>query len=288
LHRYSFEGGAGATLVADSVGNADGTAIGSAAFTGNGRLNLTGANGYVNFPNGLISGLTNVTLEAWVTWNGGSAWQRIFDFGSNSGGENNQGTGLTYIMLTPQSGSGPIRFAVTTNSSNAEAAIVGPSAFPIGQETHLAVTYDFVAGISALYLNGQIITNGVASVPLGGISDVNVWLGKSQWGDPYLNGQFNEFRIYNGVVSDSAIAASFAAGPDALIVPPPALSATISGNSVILSWPVNAPGFTLQSTTNLQPGATWTPILTAPVLQNGQHTVTVPISNTNLFFRLRQ
>lgn len=288
LHRYSFEGGAGATLVADSVGNADGTVVGTGAFTGYGRLNLTGVNGYVNFPNGLISGLTNVTLEAWLTWNGGSAWQRIFDFGSNSGGENNQGTGLTYIMLTPQSGPGPIRFAVTTNSSNAEAATVGPSAFPIGQETHLAVTYDFVAGTSALYLNGQIITNGAASVPLHGINDVNVWLGKSQWGDPYLNGQFDEFRIYNGIVSDVGIATSFASGPDALIAPLPPLKAVLSGNSVILSWPVNAPGFTLQSTTNLQPGAIWTSIPTPPLLQNGQHVLTLPISNTNLFFRLQQ
>ena len=112
-------------------------------------------------------------------------------------------------MLTPQSGPGPIRFAVTTNSSNAEVSLVGPAAFPIGQETHVVVTYDFIAGTSALYLNGQIVTNSIASVPLGGINDVNVWLGKSQWGDPYLNGQFDEFRIYNGIVSDSAIAASF-------------------------------------------------------------------------------
>jgi hypothetical protein len=66
------------------------------------------------------------------------------------------------------------------------------------------------------------------------------------------------------------------------------LKAVMSGNSVILSWPINAPGFTLQSTTNLQPGSTWTPIMTVPVLQNGQHVVTLPLSNTNLFFRLRQ
>jgi hypothetical protein len=152
----------------------------------------------------------------------------------------------------------------------------------------VAVSYDFVAGSASLFLNGQRMTNGAASVRLGGISDVNVWLGKSQWNDPYFNGQFDEFRIYNGVVSDSAIAASFAAGPDALIVPPPALKAVLSGNSVALSWPVNAPGFTVYSTTNIQPGTIWTPISTAPLLQNGQHMLTLPISNTNQFFRLQQ
>jgi hypothetical protein len=242
----------------------------------------------VNFPNGLISGQTNVTLEAWVTWNGGAAWQRIFDFGSSSAGENNQGTGLTYFMLTPQSGSGPMRFAITTNSSSGEAGIQGQGAFPIGQPTEVAVSYDFLAGSVVLYVNGQRITNGAASLPLNGINDVNVWLGRSQWTDPYFNGQFDEFRIYNGAVSDAGIAASFAAGPNALIAPPPSLNVTPSGNSVVLTWPLSAPGFTVECATNLQPGSVWTPLTTPPVLQNGQHVITVPLGNSNLFFRLEQ
>jgi glucose/arabinose dehydrogenase len=287
-HRYSFEGGPGTTLVADSIGNANGTSMGGATFTGNGQLNLSGSSAYVNLPNGLISGLTNVTLEAWVTWNGGAAWQRIFDFGSSSAGENNQGTGLTYFMLTPQSGSGLMRFAMTTNSSSGEAGLQGPGPFPIGQPTHVAVSYDFLAGTAVLYENGQRITNGSAVIPLSGINDVNVWLGKSQWADPYFNGQFDEFRIYNGAVSDAGIAASFAAGPNALTGPLPALNVAASGNSVVLSWPLSAPGFTVEYSTNLQSGSAWTPITTPPVLQNGQHVITVPLGNSNLFFRLQQ
>jgi len=154
-----------------------------------------------------------VTLEAWVTWNGGAAWQRIFDFGTNSAGENNQGTGLSYLALTPQSGGGLFRFTITTNSSAGQIPLDGPSALPVGQQVHVAVAYDFVASAVSLYLNGQRLTNGPASIPLNRINDVNVWLGKSQWLDPYFNGQFDEFRIYNGVVSDTAVAASFAAGP---------------------------------------------------------------------------
>ena len=288
-HRYSFEGGSDATFVADSVGNADGTVIGGAAFTGDGKLNLLGTSGYVNFPNALISGLTNITLEAWVTWNGGAPWQRIFDFGSNSAGENNQGTGLTYLALTPQSGGGLLRFAITTNSSAGEISLQGSGALPIGQETHVAVAYDFVAGTAVLYLNGQRITNGPASIPLNRINAVNVWLGKSQWLDPYFNGQFDEFRIYNGVVSDTAMAASFAAGPNVLLAPLPNLSVTLSGSSVVLTWPLNVPGFTLESTTNLQQAAVfWVPVTNAPVLQNGQHSVTMPILNSSQFFRLQQ
>ena len=46
-------------------------------------------------------------------------------------------------------------------------------------------------------------------------NDINVWLGRSQWPDPYFNGQLDEFRIYSGVLSDASVAASFANGPDA-------------------------------------------------------------------------
>jgi len=71
--------------------------------------------------------------------------------------------------------------------------------------------------------------------------------------DPYFNGQFDEFRIYNGVLSDAAVAASFAGGPNVLLAPVPSLNVALSGASVVLSWPLNVPGFTLESTTVLQP-----------------------------------
>ncbi|MDB6068165.1 MAG: C-terminal target protein [Pedosphaera sp.] len=289
IHRWSFSESAGMTTTADSVGNANGTVVGGAAFTGVGQLNLLGSNGYVNLPNGLISGLTNVTFEAWVTWNGGAAWQRIFDFGNNSNGENNQGTGLTYLILTPSSGGGMLRFAASTNSGGGEVGVNGPSALIVGQRTHVAVAYDFVAGTAVLYADGQRVASGVASIPLGGITDINDWLGRSNWGgDPYFTGSLDEFRIYSGVLSDAAVAASFAGGANALFGPAPTLGASRSGQSVLLSWPVSAPGFILETTGNLQPGSAWTTVTNVPVQQNGLQKVSVNASNASQFFRLRQ
>src|SRR5262252_9409417 len=130
-HRYSFEGAPGTAFVADSVGTANGTLLGGGALTGDGKLNLLGASGYVDLPNGIISSLSNVTLEAWLTWNGGNQWQRIFDFGSNSSGENGQGTGQTYLALTPRSGGDVIRFMITTNSGNGEVPAQSAQMLPI-------------------------------------------------------------------------------------------------------------------------------------------------------------
>jgi uncharacterized repeat protein (TIGR03803 family) len=68
----------------------------------------------------------------------------------------------------------------------------------------------------------------------------------------------------------------------------PTLTIIPLGSNVALLWPVNATGFTLQSTTNLVPPTAWTPVLTIPSVINGQNTVTNPISSTQQFFRLIQ
>jgi hypothetical protein len=55
--------------------------------------------------------------------------------------------------------------------------------------------------------------------------------------------------------------------------------------NVILTWPTNVSGFTLQSTTNLVPSA-WSTNSPLPDIVNGQFTVTNAISGTQQFYRL--
>jgi uncharacterized repeat protein (TIGR03803 family) len=73
----------------------------------------------------------------------------------------------------------------------------------------------------------------------------------------------------------------------------PQLTITPSGANVVLTWPTNVAGFDysgyiLQSTTNLVPAGAWNTVSPAPVVVNGQNTVTNPISGTQMFFRLSQ
>jgi hypothetical protein len=73
----------------------------------------------------------------------------------------------------------------------------------------------------------------------------------------------------------------------------PQLNITPSGLNVSLSWPANVggfdyTGFTLQSTTNLVSPAVWSTNSPAPVVADGQNTVTTPISGTGKFYRLSQ
>jgi len=287
LHRYSFNEVQGQRTAIDSVGGAHGTVSGTAAFTGAGALTLSGTDGYVNLPNGLISGQNSVTFESWLTWNGGGNWQRIFDFGDNDQGENNQGNGLTYIIMTPKSSDGVLRFAVSTNSGNGEMPTVWTNALPIGQPTHVAVSYDFISGTAILYVNGQRVSTGPATIPLSGINDVNVWLGRSNWPDPNLNASLDEFRIYGGVLSDSAVAASYAVGPDALFGARPGLNVSQAGSNLQLVWPLDTSSYVLQQTTNLQ-AAVWQTVTNVPLIQGYQKKVLLPLTNQRQFFRLKK
>lgn len=56
---------------------------------------------------------------------------------------------------------------------------------------------------------------------------------------------------------------------------------------VIVSWPAAAGSYTLESTASLNP-ADWQPVNVPPVTAGGFNTVTLPATNSDLFFRLIQ
>ncbi len=64
--------------------------------------------------------------------------------------------------------------------------------------------------------------------------------------------------------------------------PPPTLRITRTGDTVTLSWPAEATGFTLEASPTLAP-ATWTPVEGV-----SGNSVTVPLSGQSRFFRLRR
>jgi uncharacterized delta-60 repeat protein/uncharacterized repeat protein (TIGR01451 family) len=66
----------------------------------------------------------------------------------------------------------------------------------------------------------------------------------------------------------------------------PLTVATSAGN-LTFSWPAQAAGYVLQSTTSLTPPVVWTPVTNpAPQVINGQNTVTITPGSGLLFFRL--
>jgi hypothetical protein len=93
----------------------------------------------------------------------------------------------------------------------------------------------------------------------------------------YVNGTTGWGATYDGITT--AVCAECAGeAPQLAIIP--------SGTNVILTWSANYTGFTLQSTTNLVSPAVWTAVSPAPVIINGNYTVTNSISGRRTFYRL--
>jgi hypothetical protein len=67
----------------------------------------------------------------------------------------------------------------------------------------------------------------------------------------------------------------------------PLLNMFSSGDNVVLTWPTNIAGFSLESATNLPSGA-WNLVAPIPVVINGLNTVTNPVSGGQMFFRLSE
>jgi hypothetical protein len=222
IHRYSFDGDG--TLVLDTRGAAHGTVVGT-TLDGTGQLTLAGARSaqYVDLPNNIVSGLTSTTIEVWLTWDGGSPWQRIFDFGSNNAGEDLQGpSGRSYLFLTADAAADStrqlprgMRLAYSQNGVGEEDVCNAVDALPSGTPAHVAAVIDAAAGTMALYQDGGLLVECELTQPLSAIADVNDWLGRSNYqADADFAGKFDELRIYDAPLSAAELAESFAAGPD--------------------------------------------------------------------------
>jgi hypothetical protein len=221
LHRYSFDASGVAAI--DSIAAADGSILGGAqAVQAAGALALGGDLGsgyaneaYVNLPASVWTGLTNATFECWFTWKGAgsvgaSAWQRVFDFGTQA-----NGVGRKYLYLTPEA-KGGVRTAFSLNGNGTdEVSVVSPQPAPLAVLQHVAVVIDQAASTLTLYVNG--VAQGSARLPgtLADIAPSNLWLGRSNFrNDPAFFGSLLEFRIYGTALTSKQVQASAALGPD--------------------------------------------------------------------------
>ncbi len=160
---------------------------------------FNGTNAYVTLPIGpLIATLTDTTVATNVYFaNTGGAWQRIFDFGSNT---------TAYMFLCPRQGTtGAMRFAIRTPTVT-ERIVNAPTMLPSGWH-HVAVVIDSKAMRLTLYLDGvQVGSAATTILPKDMGNTTQNWLGKSQYAaDAYFTGSLDEFRIYNRALSASEI-----------------------------------------------------------------------------------
>jgi hypothetical protein len=249
--------GAGGPRVPGKIGNA---------------VKLSGDGEYVALPDGIVSGLHDFTISAWVNPSANSAWSRVFDFGTGTN---------DYMFLTLSAGGGPIRFAITTSGNGAEQQINGPSTLPLN--TWSLVTVTLSGNTGTLYVNGQPVgTNTNMTLTPAALGDTTQnWIGRSQFSaDPYLDATVDDFNIYSRALSASEIATLASGQPGAGDVADykfdensgtTALDSSGNGRNATIISPGN-------SSTPL-----WQPLPDGPIITVPAGSTNVPVTSTSGF-----
>ncbi len=159
-------------------------------------LKFNGEDNFIKLPYSLGQ-QPELSIAAWVKWNGGSAWQRIFDFGNGEG---------QYLFLTPSNGS-QMRLV---QKDGGDEQIIETDKLPEGEWTHIAATLGSDA--VRLYINGTVVADVPASQVNLRPSDykpVLNYIGRSQYiADPLFDGLIDDLRIYNYAISADEVAQS--------------------------------------------------------------------------------
>jgi hypothetical protein len=157
----------------------------------------------VTLPAGLLATACEATVAAWVYINNSADWQRVFDFGKDQN---------VYMFLTPSNSvTHVLRFGISVSGNKPayEQLIDGNAALSTGVWNHVAVVLG--AGGGFLYLNGvQVGTNPAMSLRPADLGNApNYYIGRSEFSDPYLDGNVDEIRVYSRALSPAEIQALF-------------------------------------------------------------------------------
>ena len=248
-------GGASGPRVTGKVGNA---------------VKLNGSDEYVNLPAGIVSGLSDFTISAWVNPASIDTWARVFDFGTGTG---------NYMFVTVNGGGAGLRFATTTGSG--EQQLTGGGQLPTNTWSHIAVTLSGTTG--TLYLNGTpVATNPNMTLHPSSLGNTTQnWIGRSQFSaDPFLNATVDDFNIYDHALSAADVATLASGQPGAGNFADYKFDETGGATAIDSSGngrnaAIVSPGSAASANTTL-----WQPLPDGPVLTIPAGSTNVPVTNT--------
>ncbi|GAP63451.1 hypothetical protein ARMA_1874 [Ardenticatena maritima] len=159
-------------------------------------VQFDGSNDYLNIPASVIEGKTAFSFFTAFQWNGGNAWQRLWDFGSN--------TTYNGFVTTRNDTTNTPRFAITTSGQPNEERLTFNNALPANS----GQIVDIVWGVP----NGEGWRNGASEASGSGYTltpqDVGTisqhYIGKSIYTvDPYLNAYIGDYIVFSAALNDT-------------------------------------------------------------------------------------
>ena len=238
---------------------------------------------------------TNFLGNTWALFDNSVPLNKNQYEGILSSAQTNQVLQVTWKMWIQATNAGPGMFLLSVPTDDPTANYNPPIFFTdtgsIGALTNGTTPQTIIGNWGSLA--GTVMTNalilnyprGTFSYSLNGQSLATLPLG------PYFTNvvgaiYFNGFERSAGSLGNRFAIADVMVKIQQPTSPPNLIITRVSPNNVVISWPVSG-SYTLQSTTNLSP-AVWSAVSPAPVVVNGQNTVTNAISGQQQFYRLSQ
>jgi fibronectin type 3 domain-containing protein len=227
---YSFDETSGTTAspLAVSSNQTKATLVNGALWTAGrtgGAVDLDGVNDHVLLPNGILNGLSDMTITTWVKQDTLKKWGRIFDIGL---GTNN------YIFLTASTDGDASRF-VFKNGGSEQYATVSPAQQTANEWVHYAVT---LSGSSAImYVNGvEVARNDNVTIKPKDLGNTTLnYIGRSMFSaDPYMDTKIDDFYVFNRSLGPAEIAL-FTAPEDAAKVAADKEALTLGDTSKVMA-----------------------------------------------------
>jgi hypothetical protein len=148
--------------------------------------------GYLQVPAGVyFSGDFSVT--AWIYLKSYQNWARIFDFGN---GRMNNNVFLTMYGTTSK------MEAVIYNG--ALYSILDTSSIITNLNQWYFISFILISSTGYVFVNGNRVGTGALNVPNNIIRTSN-FIGYGNWGDPFADAIYDDFKIYQGAISSNEI-----------------------------------------------------------------------------------
>ncbi len=223
------------TVIADGSGSHAGTVRGAGATSvagprgGSDRaLSLPGGGAgssaaYVQIAPGLLTSASqDITMSAWMKWNGNQACSWAYALGDSTN---------RYLFTTPNCGGrliGAVKDGTEQRASDDQAGA-------IGRWSHVSVVLSSGKSVST-YVDGALqatTPTSVTGAALVGTGDFAGFLGKSFYGpDPYFAGALDDVQVYGQALSEDQIRESIASASGA-IAAADAAAATLGDTSAV-------------------------------------------------------
>ena len=219
-HRWSFTSNLSDSMTGKSGAiTGTGTSYVTDGTSGSTALRLPGANNgkcYVNLGAKKLPS-DSVTIEAWVTMRNIVDWVRVFLI--QDGVTKNTSHSLAFISRTSDTGfdsAGTSKYIGSALQKDVQ-YYVAIAISPDGKGGSVTRRYIKKVGDSNFLFKNEA-TNAAWTISANmttNPSDGHFWLGRSDYNNKDATADYDEVRVWNGALSDEAIALSAAKGPDA-------------------------------------------------------------------------